>query len=168
MPLLDTPLSLGESAGTQLRSSSRRGPELIAGSVAAVFALFCLDALAFRTGAYPANLEPDSSTGMFELVLWNELERKPDGAKQILVLGDSRARGFLPRCLDDVPEPDADDAPRRSLAWRKLELRNLGGYDAALLSLERLGRRNRGRPFLYPLKAALTFGLRRASATASG
>ena len=38
----------------------------------AVVGLFALDALLFRTGLYTSILEPDSSTGLFELILRRE------------------------------------------------------------------------------------------------
>ncbi len=87
---------LGSSS--ELRASGQR---LIAGSLAAVVALFLLDALVFRFSGYPSLLEPDSSTGMFELFLWNELHRKAEGPHQILTVGDSRMGGFLPRAANE-------------------------------------------------------------------
>ena len=40
----------------------------------AVAGLFGLDALLFRTSLYPSILQPDSSTGQFELTLQRELQ----------------------------------------------------------------------------------------------
>jgi hypothetical protein len=58
-----------------------------------VFAL--LEGLIFRTGFYVNYVEPVSSTGIFEGVLREELQRKPLGRSEVLVIGDSRvAEGF--------------------------------------------------------------------------
>jgi hypothetical protein len=56
-----------------------------------------LDALAFRTRYYAQNLEPDSTTGLFELILWREQQaQKALGDNVALTMGDSRF-GIVPK-----------------------------------------------------------------------
>jgi hypothetical protein len=57
----------------------------------AVVGLFGLDGLLFHTGLYTAILEPDSSAGLYQLILHREQEaQKRYGDSMILTLGDSR------------------------------------------------------------------------------
>lgn len=59
--------------------------------------VFGLDALAFRTRYYASNLKPDSTTGLFELILWREQQaQKALGDNVVLTLGDSRF-GIVPK-----------------------------------------------------------------------
>ena len=41
--------------------------------------VLALDALLFRTGLYPSILDPDSSTGLFELILRREQQAQATG-----------------------------------------------------------------------------------------
>ena len=62
-----------------------------------VVGLFALDALLFRTGLYTSILEPDSSTGLFELVLRREQHAQSQyGRNLVVTLGDSRF-AYYPR-----------------------------------------------------------------------
>jgi len=66
----------------------------------AFLGLFGLDALLFRTNIYPSILEPDSSSGLFELTLWRERRAQKDAGDNLAVaLGDSRM-GYLPKGVD--------------------------------------------------------------------
>ena len=49
-----------------------------------------LEGLLFHSGWYASILNPDSSTGSFERVLWAERQRKLDGPNQVIGIGDSR------------------------------------------------------------------------------
>ena len=61
-----------------------------------------LDALLFRTKMYPQLLEPDSSTGQFELTLRREKKAQSYyGDDLVVTLGDSRF-GYLPRLADEL------------------------------------------------------------------
>src|SRR5215472_10140067 len=65
--------------------------------------LFALDAALFRTHAYLSVLEPDSSTGYLELILWRE-RRAQHGAGDNLVatVGNSRFY-YSPKAIDRSP-----------------------------------------------------------------
>ncbi len=66
---------------------------------------FGLDALAFRTRFYPSNLKSDSTTGLFELILWREQQaQKKLGDNVVVTLGDSRF-GIVPK-LSNQLEPE--------------------------------------------------------------
>jgi hypothetical protein len=59
--------------------------------------VFGLDALAFRTRYYASNLKPDSTSGLFELILWREQQaQKALGDNVVITLGDSRF-GIVPK-----------------------------------------------------------------------
>jgi len=59
--------------------------------VLACIGAFGLDALAFRTRWYPSYLQPDSTTGLFELMLWREQQAQKNlGDNLVVTLGDSR------------------------------------------------------------------------------
>jgi hypothetical protein len=58
--------------------------------------------LIFNTSWYPTVVNPDSSTGRIELVLWNEHQRVKNGP-QVLTIGDSRM-GFFPRYVNGDPK----------------------------------------------------------------
>jgi hypothetical protein len=69
--------------------------------LAAVAGLLALDALVFRTGLYTSILEPDSSTGTFELILRREQQAQPwYGRNLVVTLGDSRF-GYYPRVANE-------------------------------------------------------------------
>ena len=70
---------------------------------AAGLLLFGLDALLFRSGLYTGYLEPDSSTGLLELILWREkLAQHQHGDNMVVTLGNSRM-GFSPKFVDQRP-----------------------------------------------------------------
>jgi len=69
----------------------------------AVAGLFGLDGLLFRTGLYSSVLEPDSSTGLFELTLWRERQAQAsNGDNLVATVGNSRF-GFSRKFLDQQP-----------------------------------------------------------------
>jgi hypothetical protein len=71
----------------------------------ALVGAFALDALAFRTRFYPSNLKTDSTTGLFELVLWRERQAQTKlGDNAVLTIGDSRF-GIVPK-LSNALEPE--------------------------------------------------------------
>ena len=71
--------------------------------LAALVLLFGLDALLFRTHFYTSILEPDSSAGLLELVLWREkTAQQKAGDNLVVTLGNSRM-GFMPRIVDQLP-----------------------------------------------------------------
>jgi len=72
----------------------------------ACLGVFGLDALAFRTRWYPSFLQPDSTTGLFELVLWRERQaQKQYGDNLVLTVGDSRF-GLAPKLSNEtIPPP---------------------------------------------------------------
>jgi hypothetical protein len=75
---------------------------LIAVCLAAVAGWFVLDAALFRANVYPSVLEPDSTTGLFELILRKERLAQPRlGDNLICTLGDSRF-AFAPRLTDPL------------------------------------------------------------------
>ncbi len=68
----------------------------------AVLGAFGLDALVFRTPWYPANLQPESTTGLFESILWRERQaQKKYGGNLVLTVGDSRF-GVAPKLSNTV------------------------------------------------------------------
>jgi hypothetical protein len=69
----------------------RKGHQCAAACALALVGFFAMDGLLFRTGGYASILEPDSSTGLFELVLRRELAaQKRYGDNMIATFGDSR------------------------------------------------------------------------------
>src|ERR1039457_1150292 len=79
--------------------SSRARP--VWAAILGVAGLFALDALLFRTGLYTSILEPDSSTGLFELILRRERQAQPRyGRNLIVTLGDSRF-AYYPRVANE-------------------------------------------------------------------
>jgi hypothetical protein len=67
--------------------------------------VFGLDALAFRTRYYASKLKPDSTTGLFELILWREQQaQKTLGDNVVLTMGDSRF-GIVPK-ISNALEPE--------------------------------------------------------------
>ena len=81
-----------------------RKPRRIAITIlAACLLLFGLDALLFRTHLYTSILEPDSSAGLLELVLWREQQAQHKAADNLVVtLGNSRM-GYSPKGVDLRP-----------------------------------------------------------------
>jgi hypothetical protein len=60
------------------------------------------DSLLFRTRWYTSILEPNSSTGMFEMILRNERNaQKLNGDNMVLTLGDSRF-AYAPRLANEL------------------------------------------------------------------
>lgn len=73
--------------------------------------LFAADALLFRTNLYPSVLEPDSSTGLFELTLWSERRAQKNlGSNVVTGVGDSRF-AYFPRVANQL-------MPETGLAFR--------------------------------------------------
>jgi hypothetical protein len=69
----------------------------------AFLGVFGLDALLFRTHLYMSILEPDSSAGLLELVLWREKRaQNTAGDNLVVTLGNSRM-GYTPRIVDLRP-----------------------------------------------------------------
>jgi hypothetical protein len=65
--------------------------------------LFGLDALLFRTRLYCQILEPDSSAGLLELILWREkAAQQKAGDNVVVTLGNSRM-GYSPKGVDQRP-----------------------------------------------------------------
>jgi hypothetical protein len=70
--------------------------------MAALFAVFGLDALLFRSSIYTPLLEPDSSSGIFELTFRRELRAQAEnGDNLIATVGDSRF-AYLPRLANEL------------------------------------------------------------------
>jgi lysophospholipase L1-like esterase len=68
----------------------------------ALLATVAADALLFRTGLYSSIIEPDSSAGVFELVLARERQAQAaNGDNLVVTLGDSRF-AYLPRQADEL------------------------------------------------------------------
>ena len=79
---------------------ARRKPRVAIACVAALLALFSLDALLFRTNLYPSVIDPNSSAGVFELTLLRERRRQAGPGNLIVTLGDSRF-AYLPRLANE-------------------------------------------------------------------
>lgn len=68
----------------------------------ALVLLFSVDAVFFRTRIYTPWLEPDSSAGLFEMILRRELEfQKRAGDNVVITLGDSRF-AYLPKIANQM------------------------------------------------------------------
>jgi hypothetical protein len=92
----------------------RYGRRLVLACLAACVGLLALDSLLFRTGFYATILEPDSSTGLFEMILRRELSAQQRyGDRMVATFGNSRF-AWSPKVLDQRPGP------------HKYELRNAG------------------------------------------
>jgi hypothetical protein len=64
--------------------------------------VLALDALLFRTALYPSILDPDSSTGLFELILRREQQAQATGGHNLVVtVGNSRL-AYSPKVLDQL------------------------------------------------------------------
>jgi hypothetical protein len=84
---------------TPARKRRRIGLALLA----ACLLLFGLDALLFRTHMYTSILEPDSSAGLVELILWREKRAQhQSGDNLVVTLGNSRM-GYVPKVVDVRP-----------------------------------------------------------------
>ena len=64
---------------------------------AAAAGTWCAEGLIFHTSLYSRFISPDSSAGVLETVLDNEIRRPGDSHPQILGIGDSRMGALLPR-----------------------------------------------------------------------
>jgi hypothetical protein len=83
----------------QAGSKSRR---LVLACMAALAGLFGLDAALFRSNLYPSLIEPDSSTGMFEMTLRREVQKQSESGDNLIVtLGDSRFN-YAPRLANEL------------------------------------------------------------------
>ena len=93
------PVALSPSVARAKRFTILRA---VLACVLAVMAVFGLDALLFRTKIYPQLIEPDSTTGQFELTLRRELKaQRQYGDNLVVTLGDSRF-GYSPRLADEL------------------------------------------------------------------
>ncbi len=73
--------------------------------MSALFGLFALDAVAFRTPYYPRYLQPDSSTGLFEWILWRERVYAATAPGNVIItVGDSRL-AYAPKLCNAI-EPE--------------------------------------------------------------
>ncbi|MEO7651479.1 MAG: hypothetical protein ABIZ80_13520, partial [Bryobacteraceae bacterium] len=85
-----------------MKSAPAQGPRSVLACLAACAALFCTDALLFRTGLYPYILEAESSTGQFEFFLRRELRvQAQHSANLVITVGDSRF-AYLPRQANEL------------------------------------------------------------------
>jgi hypothetical protein len=105
---------------TPRRQSARR---LVVACLAACVGVIALDSLLFRTGLYTAILEPDSSTGLFEMVLRRNLDaQEHHGNRMVATFGNSRF-AWSPKVVDQRPGPhkyvlcDAGVAGSDARAW---------------------------------------------------
>jgi hypothetical protein len=91
------------TTSTSTSKSLRRGL-----ACALAFAgVFGLDALLFRTSIYPSALEPDSSTGQFELILRREQQAQARyGNNLVLTIGNSRF-AWSAKLLDNLAQKPA-------------------------------------------------------------
>jgi len=93
------PVALSPSVARAKRFTILRA---VLACVLAVMGFFGLDALLFRTKIYPQLIEPDSTTGQFELTLRRELKaQRQYGDNLVVTLGDSRF-GYSPRLADEL------------------------------------------------------------------
>src|SRR5262252_6195726 len=77
-------------------------PRTAAALLLGLAGLLAIDSLLFRTGLYRRYLEPDSSTGEFEMILRRERHAQNDnGDNLVLTLGDSRF-AYSPRLSNEV------------------------------------------------------------------
>ncbi len=77
--------------------SNKPWRSLILATAAGFLGLFLLDCMLFRVNLYPSVLQPDSSTGLFEIILRRERQaQKAHGDNMIVTLGDSRF-AYAPR-----------------------------------------------------------------------
>ncbi len=79
-------------------NTARRGA--LIGLLFAAVGCWAVNALVFHSDLYLLMLEPDSSAGILERVFRDERARPKEGARQVLMLGDSRMAAFLPWLSD--------------------------------------------------------------------
>ena len=118
--------------------------------------MLAADALLFRTGLYPSILDPDSSTGLFELIFRREQKAQIDGGPNLVVtLGSSRL-AYSPKYLDQnglnqpYPLRNAGIAGSNARVWYYM-MRDLDPtrrrYRAVVLALDDFDDEDRaGRP----------------------
>ena len=88
--------------------------------ILAITAVIALDALLFRTGLYTSILQPDSSTGTFELVLRREQQAQAlHGRDLIVTLGNSRF-AYYPRVANE-------QTPTTGFTFRSRQVRHFHG-----------------------------------------
>jgi hypothetical protein len=80
----------------------QKGRRRVLALLLACAGLLGLDGLLFRTPFYSSILEPESSTGVFELVLWREQQAQTkNGDNLVVTLGDSRF-AYSPKLANQV------------------------------------------------------------------
>jgi hypothetical protein len=91
------------SAPTVSPAARRPGARQAAAAIALSFlGAVALDSLVFRTPWYISLLEPDSSTGVFEMTLFREREAQARlGSNLVVTLGDSRF-AYAPRLSNEI------------------------------------------------------------------
>jgi hypothetical protein len=70
-------------------------------TLAGLLLFACVDAVLFRSDIYSLYLEPESTTGRFELFLHNEMLRRPRRGPQVIGVGDSRMP-LMPRIANEL------------------------------------------------------------------
>ena len=69
----------------------------------ALVGMFGLDALLFRTHLYMSILEPDSSAGLLELILWREKRAQRTAGDNLVVTPGNSRMGYMPKGVDLRP-----------------------------------------------------------------
>jgi len=93
------------TASSKIASSKSR--RLVLACILAFAGLFGLDALLFRTNIYPSVLEPESTTGQFELILRREQQAQAHyGNNLVVTIGNSRF-AWSAKVLDDLGQKAA-------------------------------------------------------------
>ncbi len=106
--------------GTPAAGVERRPARLVAACAGALLLAFAVDAALFRTGFYARLLEPDSSAGLFEMILRREQAAQTRyGDNVVATLGDSRF-ALSPRLCNEL-------TPRSGLVFRSA---GVAGTDA--------------------------------------
>jgi hypothetical protein len=83
-------------------TSARVLPRRLLAVLLAFGGMFGIDALLFRTKLYPSVIEPDSTTGQFELTLWRERRAQNNfGGNAVTGVGDSRF-SYSPRVANEL------------------------------------------------------------------
>jgi hypothetical protein len=83
----------------------RHGRRIVVALLAACVGVMALDSLLFRTGFYATILQPDSSTGLFEMILRRELAAQQRlGDNLVVTFGNSRF-AWSPKAVDQRPGP---------------------------------------------------------------
>jgi len=101
----------------------RKRHRVILAMLLAVMGLASLEAILFHTRLYPRFLEPNSSTGLFEIILWREQQAQHRlGDNLVVTVGNSRF-AYSPKLADArVAQTgyyfrSAGDAGTNALAW---------------------------------------------------